>query len=130
MIITLEADFSAAHFYAQPKWNTQKNREAFGKCYSKFGHGHNYKLQVSFERASYFLEDKNRLQATLMELTQTLDHHHLNLVIPEFKKEIPTTENIAVYFERKLKEKLPQEKITSIKLFETADLWTEINYER
>lgn len=130
MILTLESNFSAAHFYSQPKWSTDKNKKLFGKCFSKYGHGHNYKLCVSFELKPSEIFLKSELQKTLCSVTDRLDHHHLNLMIKEFKTQIPTTENIALYFQEKLKKLIPSVKIIKIQLFETEDLWTEINYER
>ena len=130
MILTLESCFSAAHFYSQPKWSESKNKTIFGKCFSKYGHGHNYKLSVSFDLEPKDLTQKSELQQALHSITEKLDHHHLNLVIKEFKNQIPTTENLALYFQEKLKKITPSVRIIKIKLFETEDLWTEINYER
>lgn len=130
MILTLESCFSAAHFYSQPKWSVSKNKITFGKCFSKYGHGHNYKLVVSFDIDVQSIFKKQDLQNALNSVTNELDHHHLNLTVKEFKTQIPTTENIALYFQDKLKKLIPSVKIVTIKLFETEDLWTEINYER
>ncbi len=127
MILYIKSTFSSAHFYSRPEWSEQKNREVFGRCFTPFGHGHNYTLEVGFQSSpESFLNDQKTYQMVLNLLTEKLDHEHLNFVIPEFKTQIPTTENIAVYFMEKLQQRLSPEKIASVKLFEMDTLWTEI----
>lgn len=127
MMLTLSSSFSAAHLYHQPAWSDEKNREVFGRCFTPYGHGHNYTLSVKFYVTSATLpDDQRRYQDLLRRLTQVLDHEHLNFVIPEFKNTLPTTENIAVYFLDQLKAQLPLEVLHSVRLQETDTLWTEI----
>lgn len=126
MIITLKSSFSSAHFYAQPAWDDQRNREVFGRCYTPFGHGHNYTLEVGFRSTSAAPHDIKVYQRLLSTLTEKLDHEHLNFVIPEFKESNPTTENIGLYFLEKLKQLLPAEQIAFVRLYEMENLWTEI----
>ncbi len=127
MIITVQSSFSSAHFYAQPKWDEERNREAFGRCYTPFGHGHNYTLEVGFRSSSSGTSTVQSYQNLLKGLTETLDHEHLNFVIPEFKDSNPTTENIGLYFVEKLKQLLPAEQIAFVRLYEMENLWTEIH---
>ena len=123
-LLTLQSAFSSAHFYHQPAWSDEKNREVFGRCFTPYGHGHNYLLEVSFvvslEEALTLREEK---QKRLDDLTRVLDHEHLNFVIPEFARTVPTTENIALYFQEKLK----NEKIKNLKIYETPQLWSELS---
>lgn len=126
MIITVQSSFSSAHFYAQPQWNEQLNRDAFGRCYTPFGHGHNYTLEVGFHSSSSETSKVQSYQNLLTRLTDPLDHEHLNFVIPEFKESNPTTENIGLYFLEKLKQHLPAEQIAFVRLYEMENLWTEI----
>ncbi len=116
--VILEKEFSAAHFYNQPKWSIQKNQEEFGRCYTEYGHGHNYKLRAEF-LASENLED---LKKNLNEVIQVIDHEHLNLVIPEFKNKVPTTEVILEYLSEKLKKKMGSKSLVNLELFETHDI--------
>lgn len=120
--LSLKSSFSAAHFYNQSRWSAEKNREEFGKCYSEYGHGHDYILEVSFqgEPADLF-EKASAFQQKLDGLTQALEHQHLNFMIPEFRETIPTAENIALYFWNKLK----SPEVQALKLYETPDLWVE-----
>ena len=121
--LTLKSSFSAAHFYNQPRWSEEKNRTEFGLCYSEYGHGHDYVLEVSFGgKAEDLLKQNSALQQKIEGMTASLDHKHLNFTIPEFKEKIPTTENIALYFWNKLK----SPEVISLKLYETSDLWVEV----
>jgi 6-pyruvoyltetrahydropterin/6-carboxytetrahydropterin synthase len=129
MILTLETSWSSAHFYKNPKWNDEQNLAQFGRCFNEFGHGHDYKLEVSFSGSN--LESlREKLSQVIFELREKLDHQHLNFAIPEFKSQIPTTENLAKFcqneIERALAEKNIAAHITQLKLFERPDLWTEI----
>lgn len=127
MMLTLSCPFHSAHFYHQPKWSDEKNREVFGRCFTKHGHGHNYLVQAKFYVTSASLaDDEIRYGGILKKLAAVLDHEHLNFVIPEFKEKVPTTENIALYFLEKLKADVPLEVLHSVKIFETETLWTEI----
>jgi 6-pyruvoyltetrahydropterin/6-carboxytetrahydropterin synthase len=127
MILTLKDQFSSAHFYHQPLWDEEKNKKTFGRCFTEFGHGHNYILEVGFRTEELAIEnDKKNYVALLKKLTSVLDHEHLNLVIPEFKTTIPTTENIVLYFVEKLKQEIPERKISFVRVYEMNNLWAEI----
>ncbi|HEY8271887.1 MAG TPA: 6-carboxytetrahydropterin synthase [Pseudobdellovibrionaceae bacterium] len=117
------SSFSAAHFYRQKKWSSLENQICFGKCFTEYGHGHNYRLEVGFQTPQALLLD---LQQLVKAITDPLDHQHLNFVIAEFKDLVPTTENIAKYLLKKLHEGCPNEFISYIKLYEMDDLWVEI----
>lgn len=127
MILTLKSPFSSAHFYHQPAWDDERNRTTFGRCFTPYGHGHNYTLEVSFQVSpGTWLTERSELQNLLNSLTTVLDHEHLNFVIPEFQQKVPTTENIALYFMDKIQAHLPADKIVRLRLFEMDNLWTEI----
>ncbi|MGE0632096.1 MAG: 6-carboxytetrahydropterin synthase [Pseudobdellovibrionaceae bacterium] len=124
--VTLSAEFCAGHFYEQKKWPPQKNREFFGKCYSPYGHGHNYRVEATFEISDK--ADISELQKQISDLAETFDHRHLNHDIPEFKEVIPTTENIAIYFAQKIKSSSPPSPLLKkLRLFESSDLLTELS---
>ena len=57
-----------------------------------------------------------------------LDHEHLNFVIPEFKTTVPTTENILLYFEKKILSLKLKNQLAFIKLFEMENLYSEKYY--
>ncbi|KAK3751276.1 hypothetical protein QZH41_002724 [Actinostola sp. cb2023] len=70
--------FSAGHRLFNSKFSDEQNREIFGKCSNKNGHGHNY---------------KEKTKAVLKEL----DHKNLDVDVEYFKDVVSTVENIAVY---------------------------------
>ncbi len=113
-----ELRFAAAHFYSNSAWTEAKNREIFGKCFTPYGHGHNYRLVffLQVEPDEEFLRAANAV-------VEELDHQHLNFVIEFFKTHIPTTENIATYIWHKLQD---QAQLRGIRLYEMDDLWVTI----
>lgn len=118
-MITLKRSFSCAHFYRQDQWSNEKNRTVFGKCFTDYGHGHDYLLEVTFASG-----DEKSLSKILDPIVEGLDHRHLNFVIPEFKTKVPTTENLALYIQDQINRSA---KIESLKLFERPDLWVELS---
>lgn len=129
MIITFKTEFSSAHFYHQPKWDAQKNKEQFGKCFTPHGHGHNYQLYMNFKydpKVHASLEEFQKTQQKVLDLIcEELDHKHLNHDIEFFKTHIPTTENISVYVLDRVR-KYSKVSPIHLKLKEMDSLWTEI----
>jgi 6-pyruvoyltetrahydropterin/6-carboxytetrahydropterin synthase len=140
--------FSAGHFYYQERFSDVENSRVFGACFSPFGHGHNYVLEVQIE-GSVQSEFKPILDAQLFEklLTEVLlplDHKHLNFEVPEFCNPksteeptvVPTTENIALYLRSRVTREIALMKaqrmiresvrLKGLKLFESPELWVEI----
>ena len=130
MTLKLQETFSCAHFYKVPNWSPQQNRDTFGLCFNEHGHGHDYILEVDFEFHHKSDEELQRFETekrkALKALRQTLDHQHLNFAIADFQKQIPTTENLAQYCWEKLKIVNP----VALRLFETQNLWVEIQLQK
>lgn len=132
-VIARKCLFSSAHFYNQPKFSEEQNRQEFGLCYTPHGHGHNYVIEAFVEGPIdphlRLVMDLAHLDEILHHSTRALDHHHLNFEVPEFKFLIPTTENIALYLRDKIVhglQKYPGVKLNRLRLFETDDLWVEV----
>ncbi len=122
MIYQFRKHLSCAHFYQQPLWTKEKNRQEFGKCFTTYGHGHDYQWIVEVETS-----DPQAVDAALQKLIERLDHQHLNFVIPEFKTQIPTTENLALYLREKMTSLLPaSSRLSRMKLYETPEIWVEL----
>ena len=119
-LVQLEFRFSSAHLYHQALWSLEKNKAEFGLCFSEFGHGHNYKLQVTVPNSKKALDVRKRIQ----KVVDSLDHKHLNFELEAFKDQIPTSEMIVLYFSEKLKDLQPQK----IVLFEDDSLGAEISF--
>ncbi len=136
--VVLNTEFSSAHFYEQKKWDAKKNIEIFDACYTKYGHGHNYKWQVTLKNPSgeYLSNHKLALsewatqsKIVLQSIAKPLDHQHLNFIIPEFANIVPTTENISLYLKDKLLQSELSQFIISFRLYEMENLWTQVQIQ-
>lgn len=132
ILLTRKADFSSAHFYWVDAWTAEENRRVFGKCANREGHGHNYTLEVTvageIDPVSGFVVDLKELKDIMeREVVSVYDHRHLNHEVPEFKKLMPTTENIAVAIWRRLEGKVPHATLQRVRVYETPDLF--VDYE-
>lgn len=136
IVIARRRLFSSAHFYRQNRFTPEENKRVFGLCYTPYGHGHNYVVEVFITGP---IDPKTRLVMNLANLdrilktaTDPLEHHHINFDVPEFKDLVPTTENIALYLRERITTELlafdPTQniKLQRLRLFETDDLWVEI----
>jgi 6-pyruvoyltetrahydropterin/6-carboxytetrahydropterin synthase len=128
--LTRKAEFSAAHYYHNPRWTTQENQRVFGKCANLNGHGHNYTLEVTVagevDAVTGFVIDLKELKDILnCEVLDDFDHRHLNLEVPEFAAQIPTTENLAVAIWQRLESKLRAATLHRVRLYEQPDLFVD-----
>ena len=94
-------EFNAAHRLFNPDWSEEENLRVYGKCSNKFGHGHNYLLEITVSgtvnRNTGFLFDLKELKGILEEeVIARFDHRHLNHDVPELQDCVPTTEVLAV----------------------------------
>jgi len=128
--LTRRAEFSASHYYHNPKFSAEENRRIFGKCNNPNGHGHNYMLEVTVkgevDPASGFVVDLKELKETMnREVIEALDHRHLNKEVPEFANQIPTSENLAIAIWNRLNSKLNVARLHRVRLYETNDLFVD-----
>jgi len=130
--LTRKAEFSASHFYHNPKFTPEENRRIFGKCNNPHGHGHNYTLEVTVrgpvnEQSGFVMDLKQLKDIMNREVIDVLDHRHLNYEIPEFKEQIPTTENLAIAIWRRLQGKLDGgARLYRVRVYENDDLFAEV----
>ena len=136
---THERMFSTAHLYQQELLSSSENLAAFGACFTPYGHGHNYRLEVTLlgEPASFtqLLIERHDFEALLKAAVEPLDHHHVNFDVPEFQAQgagnptlVPTTENLCLYLVERLRTRLqsrPHLRLQKVRLFEMPDLWAE-----
>jgi 6-pyruvoyltetrahydropterin/6-carboxytetrahydropterin synthase len=128
--LTRKCEFSASHYYHNPKLSPEENRRIFGKCANLDGHGHNYTLEVTVkgevDPITGFVVDLKQLKDILNdEVVEAMDHRHLNKEVPEFATQIPTTENIAVAIWNRLAAKLGIAKLHRIRVYEMPDLFVD-----
>jgi 6-pyruvoyltetrahydropterin/6-carboxytetrahydropterin synthase len=132
--LTRKLEFSAAHFYHNPKFSAEENRRIFGKCNNPHGHGHNYVLEVTVAGApdpeTGMILDLNELKEILeREVMQRFDHRHLNHNVPELAGKIPTCEEIATalwrILEPKIGSKITNARLDHLRLYESPDLFVD-----
>lgn len=104
--------FSAAHRLHSALLSAERNREVYGKCNNPFGHGHDYVLDViisgRLERSTGRLLPVEMLDAFVRRVwLEQVDRRNLNLDLPEFAAQAPTTENLALAAARRLAEAWP-----------------------
>ncbi len=89
-----------------------RNAEVYGKCNNRFGHGHNYFVEVTVAGPvapdTGFVVDMMQLDAVAKrEIVDRFDNVHLNSD-PAFAAEcVPSTENLAFEIERVFKAAMP-----------------------
>ncbi|PSH05178.1 MAG: 6-pyruvoyl tetrahydrobiopterin synthase [Acidobacteria bacterium] len=128
--LTRKAEFSASHYYHNPKWSVEENQRVFGKCANLNGHGHNYTLEVTIsgkvDSVTGFVIDLKELKEIISrEVLDDFDHRHLNKEVPEFATKNPTTENIAVAIWNRLESKLLPAQLRRVRLYELPDLFVD-----
>jgi 6-pyruvoyltetrahydropterin/6-carboxytetrahydropterin synthase len=128
--LTKRIEFAAAHRYVKPEWDAETNRRIFGPCYNEPGHGHNYMLEVT---VSGQVDPRTGMVVNLFDLKQVLlrvleefDHKHLNLDMPYFNEDVPTSENIARVLWKKLVAQRDIGTLSSLRLYEDEDLFAEV----
>lgn len=90
--------FSASHRLHNETMSAEENLALFGKCNNPHGHGHNYMLEVT---VSGRVDESTGMVCNLLDLDgfvrerilERFDIQNLN-ALPEFEREIPTTENL------------------------------------
>ncbi len=128
--VTRRIEFSAAHFYRNPKFSEEENRRVFGKCSNPHGHGHNYVVEVTVagepDPETGMVVDLRELKEILQaEVTDRMDHRHLNYEVPELAGQIPTCENIAAAIWRLLEPRVRQGRLERVRVHESEDLYAD-----
>jgi len=118
--------FSAAHVLAREEWDRSKNEAIYGKCANPSGHGHNYTLEVVVagepDPCSGRLIPLQLLDQIVDEhVLARLDHRFLNREVVEFRRQVPTAENIARFAWDALIGVIAPARLDSIRLVETEN---------
>ena len=106
--LTRRYRFSASHRLHSPAMTELENAELYGKCNNPFGHGHNYVLEVTVRgpvnSESGRVISIGELDAYVArEVIRDLDHKDMNRDVPDFEELVPTTENLSVIVEKRLR---------------------------
>jgi 6-pyruvoyltetrahydropterin/6-carboxytetrahydropterin synthase len=128
--LTRRCEFSASHYYHNPEFTAEENRRVFGKCNNPNGHGHNYTLELTVkgevdERSGFVVDLRELKQILEREVMDVFDHRHLNMEVPEFLQQIPTTENVAIAIWNRIEPKLKLAKMHRVRVYESPDLFVD-----
>ncbi len=107
--ITRCYQFAASHRLHLSSLSEEKNERLYGKCNNPFGHGHNYRLEVSVTGPVHSLTGQvlplSRLDQLVQEkVLSAFDHRYMNRDVPEFANLVATTENVLVVIADRLKQ--------------------------
>lgn len=107
--ITRRYQFSASHRLHSPRLSEEENQRVYGKCAYPYGHGHNYRVEVSALGPADGVSGRAADPAVLDRLVAAqvldpFDHRNLNLEIELFGQVVPTAENIGLEICRRLKQ--------------------------
>lgn len=130
VLLTKRIEFAAAHRYIKPEWDDAKNRAVFGPCYNPPAHGHNYLLEVTVggevDAKTGMVINLFDLKRVLLGVIEEFDHKNLNLDMPYFLSQVPTSENLARVLWAKLVEQKDIGTLHSVRLYEDEDLYSEV----
>jgi len=131
MQLTRRYHFSASHRLHSQELSAEANQELYGKCNNPYGHGHNYEVEVTvmgpIDRLTgrvVALDDLDRLVKG--QITEPLDHRNLNDEVMEFQQLVPTTENLGVIIDKRLRAAWPSvfpqqvPALQRVRIYETA----------
>lgn len=132
--VTRREVFSASHRLYNEELTAEENFSLYDKCANRYGHGHNFVLEVvvsgEVDPKSGYMLDLKILKKIIYEfIINKVDHRHLNYEVDFMKGIIPTSENICIAFWKELKDKIPVGKLYSVKLFETENNYVEYKGE-
>ena len=130
VLLTKRIEFAAAHRYIKPEWDEAKNRAVFGPCYNPPAHGHNYLLEVTVggevDPKTGMVINLFDLKRVLLGVIEEFDHKNLNLDMPYFRSQVPTSENLARVLWTKLAAQKDIGTLHSVRLYEDEDLYSEV----
>ena len=116
--------FSASHRLHSAHLGEEENRRVYGKCNNPYGHGHNYVVEVAVsgpvDQATGMIANLADFDAFVeSEIIEPFDHKYLNEEITEFRKNVPTTENICIEIFYRLS-RFPRARLERVRVEETG----------
>jgi len=130
VLLTKRIEFAAAHRYIRPEWDEAKNRAVFGLCYNPPAHGHNYLVEVTVagevDPKTGMVVNLFDLKQILLQVLEEFDHKNLNLDMPYFENQVPTSENLVRVLWTKLDKQKAIGTLHAIRLYEDEDLYADV----
>lgn len=127
---TIAFEFSASHRLACPDYSDERNREVFGKCSSKNGHGHNYVVEVTVAgnphpETGQVVPLPGMQRVVNENVIEVFDHKNLNMDCEDFATLNPSVENIARVIWQRLEGKFASGDLAAVRVWETPKTWAE-----
>lgn len=121
--------FSASHRLHTDALSADANRRAFGKCNNPFGHGHNYRVEVTVagpidSETGMVVNMANLDSVVQTKILDRFDHMNLNLD-PLFACRVSTTENLTIEIFNILFDALKPTSLHCIRIEETENNFFE-----
>ena len=121
--------FSASHRLCSERLTDAENRATYGKCANPQGHGHNYVLEVivggQIDGTTGMVCDLTELDGCVRrEILEPFDHENLN-TLEVFADRVPTTENLCLEIQRRLRRALRPEFSLAVRIEETSNNFFE-----
>jgi 6-pyruvoyltetrahydropterin/6-carboxytetrahydropterin synthase len=100
--------FYASHRLHSPVLTEAENLDTFGKCNNPWGHGHNYEVELTVIGPVDGITGRVVDIAALDEIAdeqilRPFRYRNLNEEIPAFRVAVPTTENLGIEIDRRLR---------------------------
>jgi len=104
--------FAASHRLHSAALTVEENRETYGKCNNPYGHGHNYEVELTVRGTVDPVTGRVVDLALLDDLAEKqflapFRHRNLNEEVAAFRTTVPTTENLGLEVDRRLREAWP-----------------------
>jgi 6-pyruvoyltetrahydropterin/6-carboxytetrahydropterin synthase len=122
--------FFASHRLHSPALTDAENQNVFGKCNNPYGHGHNYEVELTVSGEVDSVTGRVVDIAALDSLAEQqilapFRYRNLNREISAFSNAVPTTENLGLELDRRLRASWNQKfgetgpKLDSVRIWET-----------
>ena len=117
--------FAASHRLHSDHLSDEENFRVYGKCSNRYGHGHNYVLEVvvsgAVNPATGMIVNLVDLDDFVQrEVIEAFDHKSLNEDVESFRSTVPTTENLCKEIFQRLKH-FPLAKLERVRVEETSN---------
>jgi 6-pyruvoyltetrahydropterin/6-carboxytetrahydropterin synthase len=115
---------SASHRLFCESLSDAENQRVYGKCANPYGHGHNYTVEVmvggEIDGATGMVCDLAELDGHVKrEVLEPFDHQNLN-TLEGFRERVPTTENLVIEIQKRLRSALPERFTLGVRVEETS----------
>lgn len=117
--------FAASHRLHSARLSAAGNVRVYGKCNNRYGHGHNYTVEIvvsgAIDPATGMIANLAELDGLVeREVIEPFDHKSLNEDVAAFRDVAPTTENLCIEIFQRLKS-FPHARLERVRVEETGN---------